>query len=82
MSLECANQNTNEEDTETSDLVYMHMHMKNNANINNKKHINENFLMIPSEMLIQEEVKDCASFGGAASLLWSLYWTWSRCSIS
>ncbi len=40
------------------------MHMKDNANINNKQHINENFPMLPSERLIRDEVKDCASFGG------------------
>ncbi len=39
--------------------------MKNNAIVNNKQHINENCLMLPSEMSIQEVVKDCVSFGGA-----------------
>ncbi len=40
---------------------HKHMHKKNI----NKQHINENCLMLPSEMLIQEVVKDCASFGCA-----------------
>ncbi len=56
MSLECADQNTDEEDEETSDLIY--------DAINSKQHINENCLMLPSEMCIQEVVKDCASFRG------------------
>ncbi len=34
MSLECTDQNTNEEDAETSDLLCKHMHMKNNLIIN------------------------------------------------
>ncbi len=37
--------------------------MKNNAIINNKRQIDENCLMLPSEMSIQEVAKDCASFG-------------------
>ncbi len=48
--------NTDEEDEETSDLIY--------DAINSKQHINENRLMLPSEMCIQEVVKDCASFRG------------------
>ncbi len=39
--------------------------MKNNVIINTKPHINENCLMLQSEMSIQETVKDCASCGSA-----------------
>ncbi len=39
--------------------------MKNNAIINTKPHINEDCLMLQSEMSIQEVVKECASFGNA-----------------
>ncbi len=53
--------NTDQEDTEMSDLICKHMHIKNKAIINNKQHINENCLMLPSEMSIQEVVKACES---------------------
>ncbi len=43
--------------------------MKNNVIINNKQHINQKCLMLPSLMSIQEVVKDCASFGGGSDLL-------------
>ncbi len=46
--------NTDEEDADTSDLIYKHMHMKNNVIIDDKLHINENCLMLQSEMWIQK----------------------------
>ncbi len=68
MSLECTDQNTNEEDAETSDLLCKHMHMKNNSIINTKVHAYQLKLSnVRSEMSIQE-VKICASFGNTFSL--------------
>ncbi len=52
-------------DLTTALLICNQMHMKNNAIINNIQHVNENCLMLPCEMSIQEVAKDCASFGGA-----------------
>ncbi len=63
--------NTNEEDAEISDLICMHM--KNNAIINTKLQINENFLMLQSEMLIQEVGKGCAGFGSAYGSIYYIF---------
>ncbi len=41
------------------------MNKENYLIINNKQHINENCLMLQSEMSIQELAKDCAGFGSA-----------------
>ncbi len=57
MSVECADQNTDKEDEETSDLICKHMHMKIMWSLT-LNHIHENCLMLLSEISIQELVKE------------------------